>query len=243
MLAMMTAESSRNAKKFEVLDLRLNSTKGPSIHDENQRDVPNVREKLPEELTLTDLPKFTGAEDPLIHVKAFKGKMAVKRVGKDYWHLVFPHSLGPNPQSWFYSLDNKKVDTWEEIAVAFTEQYKDNVETRVSMRTLEVLTQNEKEGFTDFLARWRAVSTQLTNRPSESEMVAKFINNLRQPYHGHMRYSNIENFRQLTAVGTKIEDDLRASATAKRGYQGTTSRASSSDVNTLDLLSNTREKK
>ena len=151
MLTLMTAESTRNAKKFEVMDLRLNSTQGPSIHDENQRDVPNVREKFPEELTLTDLTKFTRAEDPLIHVKAFKVQMALKWVGKDYWHLVFPHSLGPNPQSWFYSLDNKKIDTWEEIAIAFTEQYKDNVETWVSIRTLEVNTQNENEGLPNSL--------------------------------------------------------------------------------------------
>ena len=94
--------------------------------------------------------------------------------------------------------------------MAFTEQFQDNVETRASIRTLEVLTQNEKEGFTAFLTRWRAISTEISPRPSETELISKFIYNLRPQYRDQMKYAVIENFRQLKMVGTRIEDDLRA---------------------------------
>ena len=134
---------------------------------------------MPEELTLTDLPKFTGAEDPLVNIKAFKGQMALKGVDPEYFDVVVPHSLAPNPQAWFYSLDLRKFKSFYEIAIAFTEQYKDNVETKASIRTLDITIQGEKEGFTEFLARWRAISTQLSNKPSEIDLVNKFIKNTR----------------------------------------------------------------
>lgn len=41
-------------------------------------------------------------------------------------------------------------------------------------------------------------------------MVTKFINNLKPIYQRQMRYSNIQNFKQLTKVGTQIKDDLRS---------------------------------
>ena len=141
----MTATIERTDKKFEVLELCWNETKGPSIHDENQRPPVEIRDGLPKELVTNDLSKFTGNEDPLVHVKAFKGQMALKGVGKDLWPLVFPHSLGPVVQSWFYALDAKQAQTWEDITIAFTDQFKDNAESRASMRTLEVLFQKEND--------------------------------------------------------------------------------------------------
>ena len=141
MMTLMTSALERYDKKFEVLDLRLNETKGPSIHDENQRPIAEIGDRLPGKFVMNDLSKFTGNEDPLVHVKAFKGQMTLKGVGKDFWPLVFPHSLGPVVQSWFYALDPKKVQTWEDITIAFAEQFKDNTEARASMRTLEVLIQ------------------------------------------------------------------------------------------------------
>ena len=84
MMTLVTSAMERFDKKFEVLDLRLNETRGPSIHDENQRSVTNVRERLPEKLALNDLSKCMGSEDPLVHVKAFKGQMALRGVGKDF---------------------------------------------------------------------------------------------------------------------------------------------------------------
>ncbi|KAL9243883.1 hypothetical protein vseg_017720 [Gypsophila vaccaria] len=77
---------------------------------------------------------------------------------------------------------------------------------------------------------------------------------MRPVYQGKMRYSNIQDFKQLARVGTLIEDDLRAGNMAKlveRGYQGSTSRTAPkheeanfiSALDTLASSSSTQQKK
>ncbi|KAK9698864.1 hypothetical protein RND81_08G137100 [Saponaria officinalis] len=62
-----------------------------------------------------------------------------------------------------------------------------------------------------------------------------------------MRYSNIRNFKDLTQVGTRLEDDIRQGTLARlmgRGYQGPSSRSTppssktegTSSINALDTL-------
>lgn len=91
--------------------------------------------------------------------------MEIKGIKNELWDILFAHSLQPTPRQWFYSLDRKKVSTWKDIVVEFFTQYGNNVKMRVSIRTLEVLMQEEEEeGLFDYLSRWRKISTQLTNR-------------------------------------------------------------------------------
>ena len=177
---------------------------------------------------MTDIPKFKGHENPLNHIRAFKDYMSIKGIKPEMFLRIFPSSLDTIPKQWFYSLEHKKIATWDDAAIEFAKQYADNAEIQVNMRTLEVLTQNEKEGFTDFLSRWRKTSTQLVERPDEATLVEKFVDNLKPIYANHLRYQNIKSFKDLTVLGTRIEDDIRKgllSKTVGRGYQGSTSRS------------------
>ncbi|XP_074297658.1 uncharacterized protein LOC141628409 [Silene latifolia] len=90
--------------------------------------------------------------------------------------------------------------------------------------TLEVMTQKDKEGFTEFLNRWRAESVKLAKRPEETEMVDKFIKNLRPVYRDAIKYQHFGSFKDLIRVGRKIEDDVRSAKAEKpKGYQGASS--------------------
>ena len=160
---------------------------------------------------------------------------------------MFPYSLESTQKDWFYALDPKKTTTWDDIAIQFNTQYRDNADTQATMRNLEILIQKDNEGFTDYLNRWKKISAQISTRPNEAEMVEKFINNLRPIYQSHMRYSNISNFKQLTTLGRRIEDDLRSGTMARltgKGYQGSTSKATNSHskdhkanvINALEML-------
>ena len=108
--------------------------------------------------------------------------------------MIFPHSLEAVPHAWFYSLDPKKTFEWDDIALEFNNQYCDNVDTQASLRTLEVLSQKDNEGFTKYLTRWRKVCAQVTTRPKEGELLMKFINNLKPVYQTHLRYNNVKIF-------------------------------------------------
>ena len=135
--------------------------------------------------------------------------MSIKGIDKELWPTIFPHSLETIPQAWFYSMDPKKIETFDEISIEFDNQYRDNADTQTTMRTLEVLSQRDNEGFTEYLTRWRNVSTQIQNRANERELVDKFINNLALTYQREMRYRGIETFKQAINIGMKIEDDQR----------------------------------
>jgi len=85
----VSAETAKTAKNLQIIDMRMNETRGLSIHDENDRVIENIREKLLEKLALNDLPKFMGTEDPLIHIKAFKAKWPSRGSRKNSGLLCF----------------------------------------------------------------------------------------------------------------------------------------------------------
>ena len=128
-----------HSKRIQVLETRLNETRGHSVHAENAKPIPNFAGKFPEALVTTDLKIFKGSEAPLTHIKTFKNQMIVKGVLAEQWPYMFPLSLSPFPATWFYGWNSKGEVPWEEITIAFVNQYQDNVETQVSTRTLEVL--------------------------------------------------------------------------------------------------------
>ena len=134
--------------------------------------------------------------------------MALKKVEESLFPTIFPMSLESVPLNWFYSLDPTKVSTWDEITKAFLSQYSSNTEFQVTLRELEVLKQNEDEGFTSFYTRWREKAAQMIQRPSDVDLVQKFTDNLIDPYKQHLRYLGLDSFKRVYDVGIKIEDDL-----------------------------------
>ena len=73
------------------------------------------------------------------------------------------------------------------------------------MRTLEVMTQKEKEGFTEFLTRWRKESFKVDDKPKEYILFENFVANLRPAYAIHLKYQSFDSFNNMIAVGTRIK--------------------------------------
>ncbi|KAL2934290.1 Protein NRT1/ PTR FAMILY 4.7 [Bienertia sinuspersici] len=72
--------------------------------------------------------------------------MALKGIDLALFPIVFPLSLEPVYQKWFFSLPDKNTTTWEDITQAFMARYKGNIQTQTSLRELEILKQGENEG-------------------------------------------------------------------------------------------------
>ena len=97
----------------------------------------------------------------------------------------------------------------ENITKASDAQYGDNMGIQPTVRSLEILSMKPNEGFTDYLTRWKKTKAVITDKPKEDEL-RKFFNNLQEaPYASTMRYSNWQNFGQITILGINIEDDIR----------------------------------
>ncbi|KAL2942766.1 GMP synthase [glutamine-hydrolyzing] [Bienertia sinuspersici] len=132
-----------------------------AYHESPDSDI-QLPAKLPEKFSATDLPKFKPTDDPRFHLKGFRATMTIKGVDPILYPKVFPLSLDPVCQKWFFSLSDKDTATWEDITHAFMTRYKGNTQVSTSLRELEILKQTEKEGFTAYLARWKEVAAQMT---------------------------------------------------------------------------------
>jgi len=196
--------------RIRVLELRLNDTRGHSIFEEHMIPVPDLSKSIPQNLITTDLKIFKGTEPPFVHIQTFRDQMTIKGVKKSEWTLLFPLSLDIAPANWFYSWNPKNDKTWEVVSRKFVDHYGDNFDIQKTIRNLEILVMEEKEGFTKFLGRWRMEAAQLPNKPREIELVDKFLDNLRSPYFEKMRYANITTFEQARQLGIKIENDIRS---------------------------------
>ena len=80
---------------------------------------PELRVKLPKKVTLGDLPKFKGVEDPKDHLIAFSSSMALKGMSKDLFAYIFPLTLDVNPSKWFRSLNKAKLNDCDYIREEF----------------------------------------------------------------------------------------------------------------------------
>ncbi|XP_074288461.1 uncharacterized protein LOC141613616 [Silene latifolia] len=178
-----------------------------------------TKEELPKNFVLTDIPKFKGTENPLQHIRSYKEHLALKSVSASMLTAIFAQFLEEHPRAWFYNLDIKNYPTFEDLTTEFCRHYADNAKIQTIMRTLEVMTQREKECFTDFLAHWRAESVTLTKKPEEVDMVDKFVKNLQPAYRNELKYQNFCTFKDLTRIGREIEDDLRG--TSKKPQRST----------------------
>ena len=67
--------------------------------------------RLPEKFSVNDLPKFKPIDDPRFHLKNFRSIMLLKGVDLSLFPTLFPLSLEPVCQKWYYSLPSKDTTT------------------------------------------------------------------------------------------------------------------------------------
>ena len=139
-------------QKNELLEARMTDHRSDSIHAENRIGFKNIRDELREKVSVADLPKFKKTEPPIVHIRAFKAQMNLLGLDPKFWPSIFPQTLDAASQVWFYYLDPRRVEQWDQIAIEFYKQYQDNIGVQPTVRSLEVLTMKPNEGFTEYMA-------------------------------------------------------------------------------------------
>ena len=90
---------------------------------------------------------------------------------------------------------------WEEMAEAFSEQYSYNTQIEVTTRDLEVTRQEPKEGFSEFVARWRAKASMMAARPSDKDQIRMAVRNLQPKLMQKMIVLPFPTFSDLHEMG------------------------------------------
>ncbi|VFQ91641.1 unnamed protein product [Cuscuta campestris] len=112
-----------------------------------------VPERFPE--AKLEVPKFTGKEDPEIHVKTLHQSGRMMGLSGDEKCLLFFQSLRGQAAEWFHNLPAGEIDSFDELAEVFQEKFKENCTKRKKFTYLSTAGQREHEDLTKFLTRWK----------------------------------------------------------------------------------------
>ncbi|VFQ93681.1 unnamed protein product, partial [Cuscuta campestris] len=102
-----------------------------------------------------DVEKFTGKEDPNVHLDTFHNAAQMAGCTDAEECLLFFSSLRGRPVEWFNGLPHGRIGTFEKLAEVFRKKYQDNCIKRKKFTYLNTVGQREKESLTQFLTRWR----------------------------------------------------------------------------------------
>ncbi|VFQ87039.1 unnamed protein product [Cuscuta campestris] len=102
-----------------------------------------------------DVEKFTGKEDPNVHLDTFYNAAQMTGCTDAEECLLFFSSLRGRPMEWFNSLPHGKIGFFKKLTEVFRKKYQDNCIKRKKFTYLNTVGQREKESLTQFLTRWR----------------------------------------------------------------------------------------
>ncbi|VFQ84161.1 unnamed protein product [Cuscuta campestris] len=102
-----------------------------------------------------EVPKFTGKEDPEIHVKTLHQSGRMMGLSGDEKCLLFFQTLRDRAAEWFHNLPAGEIDSFNELAEVFQEKFKENCTKRKKFTYLSTAGQREHEDLTKFLTRWK----------------------------------------------------------------------------------------
>ncbi|KAL2892971.1 LexA repressor [Bienertia sinuspersici] len=115
----ISALEKTNPNKNKDLETMVHRLTHPySYHESSEFDLDSATQ-LPETFSTSDLPKFKPTDDPRFHLKGFRATMSIKGIVPILYPKIFPLSLDPVCQKWFFSLDEKDTATWEDVAHSF----------------------------------------------------------------------------------------------------------------------------
>ena len=82
-------------------------------------DLDEGMTSCPPKFKFPNMKKFTGTDDPYLHLKQFATYMKTTGLTKAQIDKQFPMSLEGAPVNWYYALDSYVQLDWKELCAAF----------------------------------------------------------------------------------------------------------------------------
>ncbi|XP_077222136.1 uncharacterized protein LOC143855979 [Tasmannia lanceolata] len=124
---------------------------------------------LPPRLKVPDMDKYDGTGCPKSHLMSVLPLQQQHGLSPEQVALLFPRSLIGTAKKWFLSLKSEEIQTLENIANRFIEQFSMEEGIDVTKRDLKALKQGHNETFTSFIRRWRKkTGTQIEDALAKS---------------------------------------------------------------------------
>ncbi|VFQ95949.1 unnamed protein product [Cuscuta campestris] len=102
-----------------------------------------------------DAPRFTGKEDPEIHLDSFNQSATMNGCTDEEKCLLFFQTLRNRATEWFNKLRPGSIDSFSDLASKFKAKFPENCTKRKKFTYLSTAGQRESENLTQFLTRWK----------------------------------------------------------------------------------------
>ncbi|RAL53677.1 hypothetical protein DM860_012292 [Cuscuta australis] len=133
------------------------------VGEKNDRDKPLAGSPFTARVHLTpfprkvkiDAPRFTGKEDPEIHLDSFNQSATMNGCTDEEKCLLFFQTLRNRATEWFNKLHPGSIDSFSDLASKFKAKFQENCTKRKKFTYLSTAGQRESENLTQFLTRWK----------------------------------------------------------------------------------------
>ncbi|RAL51388.1 hypothetical protein DM860_010890 [Cuscuta australis] len=133
------------------------------VGEKNDRDKPLAGSPFTTRVHLTpfprkvkiDAPRFTGKEDPEIHLDSFNQSATMNGCTDKEKCLLFFQTLRSRATEWFNKLRPGSIDSFSDLASKFKAKFQENCTKRKKFTYLSTAGQRESENLTQFLTRWK----------------------------------------------------------------------------------------
>ncbi|RAL43255.1 hypothetical protein DM860_015145 [Cuscuta australis] len=133
------------------------------VGEKNDRDKPLAGSPFTTRVHLTpfprkvkiDAPRFTGKEDPEIHLDSFNQSATMNGCTDEEKCLLFFQTLRNRATKWFNKLRPGSIDSFSDLASKFKAKFQENCTKRKKFTYLGTAGQREFENLTQFLTRWK----------------------------------------------------------------------------------------
>ncbi|RAL45297.1 hypothetical protein DM860_014707 [Cuscuta australis] len=133
------------------------------VGEKNDRDKPLAGSPFTARVHLTpfprkvkiDAPRFTGKEDPEIHLDSFNQSATMNGCTDEEKCLLFFQTLWNRATEWFNKLRPGSIDSFSDLASKFKAKFQENCTKRKKFTYLSTVGQRESENLTQFLTRWK----------------------------------------------------------------------------------------
>ena len=169
--------------------------------------VPNL--VLPPKFKAPEFEKYKGHSCPKSHLMMYFRKMSAHAKNDKLLIHCFQDSLSGASLKWYMGLEKGHISSWVDLADAFMNQYKYNLDMAPDRRQLQTMSKRDKESFKEYAQRWREMAAQVDPPIIGKELTSIFMDTLSPLYWEKMLGGVNSNFSDLVTVGSLIEEGLK----------------------------------
>src|SRR4051812_31511733 len=219
-------EEEHPGDKYKMLEERLRNMeieKVPGLDFEELGLVPGV--VIPPKFKTPAFAKYDGISCPKMHLRSYVRKIQPHTVDKRLWIHFFQESLYGTQLEWYDKLESASIRTWEDLVVAFYQQYQYNSDLAPTRIQLQSMSMGPKESFKEYAQKWRDLAGRVKPSLNNRELVDMFMNTLTGPFYSHLLGSSSSGFTDLILTGERVESGIRSGKIQVATYANTSKKA------------------